>query len=118
MKSISFTDRNGLLDFRLKRLCERRLEYALSRFQSRIRSIEFCVRDLNGPRGGIDKACRIRIIHERGSIIVNQKNEDLAICISRIAEKAARTLGRALARSLKFRRKRLNFAVDNEMECI
>lgn len=118
MRMILFTDRNGLLNFRLKQLCERRLQYALSRFQSGIRSIEFTARDLNGPRGGIDKACRVRIIHEKGSIIVNQKNQDLAVCISRIAEKAARTLERALTRSRKFRRERLNFALDNEMEGI
>lgn len=112
MKTILFTDRDGLLDFRMKELCKRRLQYALSRFQSRIRFLEFCVSDLNGPRGGIDKACRVRIVHEKGAMIVNQKNQDLAVCISRIADKAARTLSRSLARSLKFKRERLN-VTDN-----
>ncbi|QGQ22164.1 HPF/RaiA family ribosome-associated protein [Gimesia benthica] len=114
--TISYTDRNGLLNFRLKQLCKRRLEYALSRFQNRIRSIDLYVSDLNGPRGGIDKACRVRIVHEKGSVIVNQKSEDLAVCISRVAEKAARAVSRSLGRSLKFRRERLNIALDKEME--
>ncbi|WP_145450204.1 hypothetical protein [Gimesia panareensis] len=69
-------------------------------------------------RGGIDQACRVRIIHAQGSIIVNQKNQDLAVCISLITDTAALTLERALARSRNFRRERFNFAIDNEMEGI
>ncbi|MCA9017279.1 MAG: HPF/RaiA family ribosome-associated protein [Planctomycetaceae bacterium] len=104
--TITFTDRNQLLTRQLKQLCERRLHYALSRFQSIIKSIEFCVSDLNGPRGGIDKLCRIRIIHRSGQIIVNQKHEDLSVCISKIAEKAARTFSRNRARTQKVNRAR------------
>ncbi|QDV51731.1 HPF/RaiA family ribosome-associated protein [Gimesia fumaroli] len=104
--TITFTDRNQLLTHQLKQLCQRRLDYALSRFQSMITSIEFSVSDLNGPRGGIDKACRVRIIHRNGHLIVNQKHEDLSVCISKIAEKAARTLSRYRSRSQKFNRTR------------
>ncbi|QDT43615.1 Sigma 54 modulation protein / S30EA ribosomal protein [Gimesia alba] len=104
--TITFTDRNQLLTHQLKQLCERRLEYALSRFQSMIKSIEFSVSDLNGPRGGIDKACRVRIRHRTGHVIVNHKHEDLAVCISKIAEKASRALSRKRSRSQKFNRTR------------
>lgn len=104
--TITFTDRNQLLTRQLKQLCERRLNYALSRFQSMIKSIEFCVSDLNGPRGGIDKACRVRIRHRSGQIIVNHKHEDLAVCISRIAEKASRAVSRNRARLQHFKRAR------------
>ncbi|MCA9004815.1 MAG: HPF/RaiA family ribosome-associated protein [Planctomycetaceae bacterium] len=104
--TITFTDRNQLLTHQLKQLCERRLNYALSRFQLMIKSIEFCVSDLNGPRGGIDKACRVMIRHRSGQIIVNHKHEDLNVCISKVAEKATRAISRNRARSKKFKRSR------------
>jgi len=103
---IRIVDQSQLLGRQLKQLCERRLQYALSRFQSMINSIEFCVSDLNGPKGGIDKACRVRIIHRSGQVIVNQKHEDLYVCISKVAEKAARVISRNRARSKKFKRSR------------
>lgn len=104
--TITFTDRNQLLNQHLKQLCERRLNYSLSRFQSMIKSIEFCVSDLNGPRGGIDKKCRVRIRHRSGQVIVNHKHEDLSVCISRIAEKASRAFSRNRARSQNIKRAR------------
>jgi len=106
--TVKYTDRKGLLNSRLKRLCDRRMKYALSRFQPRIQSIELSVEDLNGPRGGIDKSCRLRIVHEQGLVIVNQKHADLAACISRIADKAARVLARTVSRSLRFKRERFS----------
>lgn len=37
----------------------RRLEFALDRLADRIHRIEVFVADVNGPRGGIDKKCRV-----------------------------------------------------------
>ena len=39
---------------------ERRLRFALSRFGQKIRLAAVQLADLNGPRGGLDKQCRVR----------------------------------------------------------
>ena len=44
----------------LRHFTEKRLEVALDRFRGRIEMIEASLADLNGPRGGIDKQCRLR----------------------------------------------------------
>ena len=38
---------------------ERRLRFALTRFSGRIGRVNVFLTDQNGPRGGIDKTCRI-----------------------------------------------------------
>ena len=38
---------------------DRRLRFALSRFGNRVERVVVFLKDLNGPKGGIDKVCRI-----------------------------------------------------------
>ncbi len=38
---------------------ERRLRFALARFGNRVERVVVFLKDLNGPKGGIDKVCRI-----------------------------------------------------------
>jgi ribosomal subunit interface protein len=47
-----------LSDF-FKNYVQRRLSFAISKFDSRVRDVEVVVCDVNGPRGGVDKACAI-----------------------------------------------------------
>lgn len=102
---ISITDRNKLLNNDLRELCERRLDFALSRFESSIKNIDLVIVDENGPRGGIDKACRICIsLHRANDIIINEKASDVATCVSGIAERASRAVARAMERTQQFDR--------------
>lgn len=104
---ISITDRNKLLNSDLRKLCERRLDYALSRFESSLKNIDLVIFDDNGPRGGIDKACRIYIsLRGANEIIINEKAKNISSCISRIAERANRAVTRAMKRSQQFDRTR------------
>ena len=43
----------------LKERIDRRLRFALSRFGSRVDRVVVFLKDLNGPKGGIDKSVRI-----------------------------------------------------------
>lgn len=45
----------------LRAYIERRLEFALDRYQDRLARIRVVVGDLNGPKGGEDKSCRIEV---------------------------------------------------------
>jgi len=76
-----------------------RLRFALSRFQHRIRSVAVGLKDLNGPRGGVDKHCRIRVeLIPSGSVTVAETDADLRAAIAHAAERAGRTVRRKLER--------------------
>ena len=49
----------------LPRYIERKLRRSLDRFGHRIESVVIFLRDVNGPRGGVDKACRV-LVKARG----------------------------------------------------
>ena len=49
----------------LQRYIERKLRRSLDRFGHRITKVVVFLRDVNGPRGGVDKACRV-LVKARG----------------------------------------------------
>lgn len=77
----------------------RRLGFALSRFGARIATVRVRLGDLNGPRGGIDKCCRIVVVGDRAwRLVVEDRDADLHAVIDRAAERAGRAVSRALDR--------------------
>jgi len=59
--------------------------------------------DINGPRGGRDKRCKIQISLDHGkTIIIEDTEEDLYTAIDLAADRADRALARQLARNRKF----------------
>jgi ribosomal subunit interface protein len=79
---------------------ERRLGFALGRFAGRIRQVHVTVSDLNGPRGGIDKCCKLAISLDRPStIVVASHCSDLYAGIDCVVDKAATYICRKLKRS-------------------
>lgn len=112
--SISITDRSDLLDNNLRQLTERRLLFALSRFDSRIKKVDLVVNDENGPRGGVDKVCRVSVaLYQASDVVISDKDTDVIKCISRVAERAGRAVSRAIAKSKDLDRSRPIF-VDSD----
>jgi len=83
-------------------LLRRRLEFALGRFSARLRQVSARITDVNGPRGGIDKSCVITLRLERTGppIVIEDIDDDPMVAIDRAADRAGRTVARALARRL------------------
>jgi ribosomal subunit interface protein len=78
---------------------ERRLRFALDRFANRVRQVRVKVGDLNGPRGGIDKCCKLAISLDRPSTIVLESHaSNVYAAIDCVADKAATCIGRRLKR--------------------
>lgn len=91
---------------------QRRLHFALSRFEGRIARAIVRLSDLNGPRGGVDKDCRLQIrLHGLPDVVVEDTEADLYVAISRAADRAGRTLDRRL------RRARNDFGSDSGTGC-
>ena len=79
----------------------RRLQFALSKFGHSIRRVQVHFSDLNGPKGGNDKKCSIKVkLITTGEVIVHGVGEDIATALSYSVER----VGRAVKRELERRR--------------
>lgn len=79
---------------------ERRLRFALSRFGQKIRQVAVQLLDLNGPRGGVDKQCRVTVtLSPSGKVMVGATDADLPTAIDRAADRLERSVIRALERA-------------------
>ena len=78
---------------------ERRLGFSLSTRDEHIEKVMVRLSDINGPRGGEDKRCRILIVLPRlPDVVIEDTMADLYCAIDRAADRAGRTVGRRLSR--------------------
>ncbi len=76
---------------------ERRLAFSLSRFSAQIERIVVRFSDLNGPRGGCDKVCRVGFtLRGLGPESVEARDADLYFAVDQAAVKAGRRVARML----------------------
>ena len=98
-ESISVSE--GLRDF-----VTRRLEFALARFAPEVERVTTRVGDVNGPRGGVDKRCRMEVkLRGLQSILSEVRAKDLEVAVAVAAERLARGVARALERRQHTRRR-------------
>ena len=92
---------------RIREQIDRRLSFALSRFGSKISRTSVHLTDLNGPKGGIDKQCKI-VLALRGvqPVIVEVIDTSWPAAIDRAANRLGQTVQRVLERSRMFPRER------------
>lgn len=90
---------NGLvLTDSLRDYVHRRLQTALG--WALTRRLAVWLSDINGPRGGRDKRCKIQISLDHGkTIIIEDTEEDMYAAIDLAAERADRALVRQMAKS-------------------
>ena len=81
----------------VSRYIERRLRLSLSRLVSRLRTVNVRVFDVNGPRGGIDKCCRITAhLLPSETVVLQEVDADLFAAIDRATRRISRTFTRRL----------------------
>jgi putative sigma-54 modulation protein len=83
----------------LREHIERKLDFAIRRFAGRVTRVVVRLVDVNGPRGGPDKRCRI-IAHlsPTGSISVEATDGDAYAAASQAAARLDEQVARALER--------------------
>jgi len=74
---------------------ERRVRMVMGRFGSKIARVSVRISDVNGPRGGVDKLCRIETRFWGGIPVVV---EDAAVDLRKAIDRSIRRIGRATAR--------------------
>ena len=76
-----------------------RLAALLARFAHRVGDVTASLADMNGPKGGVDKQCRLVVrLRPKGEVTIEETDRNLFAAISRASERIKRTVGRALER--------------------
>jgi hypothetical protein len=82
---------------------ERRVVFAVDRFSDRLRRVDVAFEDLNGPRGGVDVRCHVRIALWDGFVLDAEARgesplEAAATALSRVRRTMARAHDRGVAK--------------------
>lgn len=76
-----------------------KLGLALNRFRERIGAVTVRFIDVNGPRGGVDKRCRMMVeIPGHKAVVVEAIDADAYVAITRAASRLDEQVSRAIAR--------------------
>lgn len=84
----------------LRSHAERRLAFALSRFSQQVAMVVLRMEDTNGPKGGVDKRCRIETrLDGQVALVVEAVEADLYSAIDTATERMARSVARQVERA-------------------
>jgi hypothetical protein len=82
----------------VRRYTELVVRRVLGRLSRRIRRVRVHVFDVNGPRGGIDKLCRLVVeTHGRRPLVINHADASVRGAVRQAARRAAGRLRRGFA---------------------
>jgi len=83
----------------LRAYAERRLRFSLGGFGPQLDGVELRLADVNGPRGGVDKRCAIKVMLRRcGVVFARAAGEDAYSTVDRAAARIRSAVVRALSR--------------------
>lgn len=81
----------------------RRMKAALGRFGHDIRSVTVRLSDINGPRGGLDKLCRVVVHLKNRALVMEELGADAHTVLDALADRLHHTVARHLNKVLKTR---------------
>jgi ribosome-associated translation inhibitor RaiA len=97
----------------LRDLTERRVRFVLRRLRWMVPRAEVQLSDVNGPRGGVDKRCRVELRTDgAGSVVVTSQSSDWRTALDDALARAARFLVRLWRRGSDARRLRQRLLSD------
>ncbi|MCB9556944.1 MAG: hypothetical protein H6707_12630 [Deltaproteobacteria bacterium] len=83
----------------LAQFAERQASAAFDRFAPVVSRVVVRIADVNGPKGGEDKVCRVLVkTHGFGSLIVRQRDQTVGGALAVAFGRASRTLGGMIER--------------------
>ncbi len=78
----------------LRNHAARRIRSALERFGHAVQSVTVRMSDINGPRGGADKLCRIVIQMKNRSVVMEELGSDMRRVIDRLSDRVQYSVSR------------------------
>jgi putative sigma-54 modulation protein len=89
----------------LKAYTARRLQFSLGEFVTELDGVEVRLGDVNGPRGGLDKRCAIKVILRGfGMVFARAAGTDVYSTVDRAATRIRSAVSRTLSRRRSRRR--------------
>jgi putative sigma-54 modulation protein len=83
-------------------------QFALDRFVHSIRDVEVWCGDVNGPKGGIDKTCRVQLrLYPRGLLTAKSSGSSFAQAAKDACEKVRTLLSKKLSKRKTYNRPQL-----------
>ncbi len=83
----------------------RRLRFALGPFARQLINVEVRLADTNGPRGGIDKACAVKVLLRTLTVVfAKAEGTDIYSTVDRAATRVRTAVSRSLSRRRADRR--------------
>lgn len=84
----------------LRRYVHARLGFRLGKFARHIERVTARFEDVNGPRGGVDTACRIKVVVSGlPSMVVEELASDAEVAFNRAGDRIERVVRRSLGRA-------------------
>jgi putative sigma-54 modulation protein len=89
-----------------------RIETSFSKFRNRIKSVVLTAKDLNGPRGGVDKQCLILVsLNGIGDVVATVEHASLSQAIGSAIKSAERSITRRVRKAAR-KQTRRRFAMS------
>lgn len=96
---LEIRSQNLAIDPALQDHIERRLRFVLGRFSPRIDRVTVHLADMNGPRGGVEKRCRIvALLGRAGRVVVEDTSPELTAAVHAAADRLGQSVRRQLDR--------------------
>ena len=96
---VQILDRNVGVTAEQREHIDRCLQYAFDRFSSHVRTINVSLSDVNGPKGGDDLQCRMKItLHGKGELMVEGLGISVEAVIAETADRAALAVSKRIDR--------------------
>jgi ribosome-associated translation inhibitor RaiA len=87
----------------LREHTERSLNFGLDWARQDVSRVVITLSDINGPRGGNDKRCQLRIpLPKMRDVVIEEIANDFQVAITRSVDRAARSLECRLSRQREF----------------
>ena len=106
---ISTSSHNILLSRELDEFVIGAMRAALERLADDVHSIDVFLKDVNGPKGGVDKQVIVRAhLRNRHQVIIETAGENLYAAVRRSAKRTKKAVRRSLAKSGQFEKLRVH----------
>lgn len=88
---------------------DEKVRLALGLYRDRIRVVDVFLADINGPKGGEDMRCKIRVRSDGlPDTLAQEAAENIYDAVSICSHRIKRAVGRRFDRNLEIRRRRIN----------
>ena len=103
--NMRMTGNNIAISNALSSYTERRLRLFAGKAVKAFHEVEVRLGDVNGPRGGVDKECKIRVVlHKAGVVFVRATGDDAYATVDKAASRLKLAVARRIGRNRSMRR--------------